>query len=108
MYLQVCPRAKSSSGRKNTVLLPMTLFTGWTNFHKTMTTMNSKQLMRLFAAVCLAALYTGCTTPASLKRSENKNTPAHFPRERDTVSAAATPYNKFFTDPNLVQLIDTA
>src|SRR6476661_6492525 len=106
MYLQAWLRAKNLSGRKNTVPSPMTWFMEWTNFHKTTTTtMNSKKFIRHFAVLTLIALYTGCTTPASLKRTENKNTPAHFPRQRDTVTIAATPYNKFFTDPNLTALI---
>ncbi len=70
--------------------------------------MNTKKIIRQLAVARMAALYMGCTTPAQLNRTESKKTPDHFLRERDTISAAKTPYSKFFTDPNLTLLIDSA
>jgi multidrug efflux system outer membrane protein len=70
--------------------------------------MNNKKIIRHIAVAFTAVCYFGCSTPALLKRTENKTTPAQFPRQRDTVSVAKIPYSKFFTDPNLTLLIDSA
>lgn len=56
--------------------------------------------------ICLAA--ASCKVPEISTRAENKVTPASFGTSEDTVNAATIEWRKFFTDQNLVTLIDTA
>lgn len=58
--------------------------------------------------VLICAAYTACKLPELAQRTENKNVPAAFSGAQDTVSTASIQWRKFFTDPNLVNLIDTA
>ncbi|WP_029280100.1 TolC family protein [Pedobacter borealis] len=58
--------------------------------------------------VLICAAYTACKLPEVAQRTENKNVPAAFSGAQDTVSTASIQWRKFFTDPNLVNLIDTA
>ncbi len=58
--------------------------------------------------VLICAAYTACKLPEVAQRTENKNVPAAFSAAQDTVSTASIQWRKFFTDPNLVNLIDTA
>jgi multidrug efflux system outer membrane protein len=50
----------------------------------------------------------GCKVPAVVQRTENRSVPQTFTGGSDTTNMAATPWRNFFTDPNLVRLIDTA
>ena len=56
--------------------------------------------------LCLAM--ASCKVPAVMQATENKTVPASFGSSGDTANTAAVPWRKFFTDPNLVSLIDTA
>ena len=56
--------------------------------------------------VCLAN--ASCKVPAIVQTTENKSTPGSFANGRDTVSMATIQWRNFFTDQNLVNLIDTA
>ncbi|MGC4103037.1 TolC family protein [Ferruginibacter sp.] len=56
--------------------------------------------------VCLAA--ASCKVPAVVQQTENKTTPAAYNTSTDSTNSAATSWKTFFTDPNLVNLIDTA
>lgn len=58
--------------------------------------------------VLICAAYTACKLPEVAQRTENKNVPAAFNGTQDTVSTASIQWRNFFTDPNLVNLIDTA
>ncbi|ARS39391.1 RND transporter [Sphingobacteriaceae bacterium GW460-11-11-14-LB5] len=58
--------------------------------------------------VLICAAYTACRLPEVAQRTENKNVPVAFGSAQDTVSTASIQWRKFFTDPNLVNLIDTA
>ncbi|QNN44038.1 TolC family protein [Pedobacter roseus] len=58
--------------------------------------------------VLICAAYTACKLPEVAQRSENKNVPAAFNGSQDTVNTASIKWRNFFTDPNLVNLIDTA
>ena len=50
---------------------------------------------------CICLAYAACKTPVLTGRTENKTVPASF-------NSGAIKWNTFFTDPNLVALIDTA
>lgn len=57
---------------------------------------------------CICLAYAACKTPVLTSRTENKTVPASFNNSQDTVTAAAIKWSAYFTDPNLVALIDTA
>ncbi len=58
------------------------------------------------AYVCLAI--AGCKVPALVEVHENKSVPTSYNDKQDTTNIAAIPYRQFFTDKNLVSLIDSA
>lgn len=56
--------------------------------------------------ICLTA--ASCRIPEISTRAENKVTPASFGTSGDTANTATIEWRQFFTDQNLVTLIDTA
>jgi len=59
-------------------------------------------------SIVLAAA-AGCKAPALTTASENRSTPASWgSNTQDTTNTSTLPWRSFFTDPNLVTLIDTA
>ena len=57
---------------------------------------------------CLSLLYTACTGPLLIQKTEDKTVPASFYNSRDTINTAKVKWKEFFTDPYLTVLIDTA
>ncbi|AXY75516.1 TolC family protein [Paraflavitalea soli] len=64
------------------------------------------RIVQSIALVCLAA--ASCKVPVVSQRSENNAVPAAYAGGTDTTNTASLPWRSFFTDPNLVNLIDTA
>ncbi|OQP44527.1 RND transporter [Niastella yeongjuensis] len=58
------------------------------------------------AYLCLAI--AGCKVPAYVEVHESKSVPGSYDNKQDTTNIAALPYRSFFTDQNLVSLIDSA
>jgi len=58
--------------------------------------------------IWLCVAYTACKIPEVAQRTENKNVPASFGTTTDTLNSATVQWRRFFTDPDLVNLIDTA
>lgn len=56
----------------------------------------------------LCLLWTACTGPSAVERSEIKTTPETFNGSRDTVNTGRVHWKEFFKDPYLIALIDTA
>jgi len=56
--------------------------------------------------ICLAAV--SCKVPAVTQRVENRSVPGSYSNNSDTTNTGALPWRNFFSDPNLVNLIDTA
>ncbi|ETZ23892.1 TolC family protein [Pedobacter sp. V48] len=56
--------------------------------------------------ICLAI--ASCKVPAFMQSAENRSVPESYNNDRDTTNVAALEWKRFFTDPNLVNLIDTA
>ncbi len=56
----------------------------------------------------MCAIYSACKVPEFAQRDENKNVPLSFSTSQDTLSSGKVQWRQFFTDPNLVSLIDTA
>jgi NodT family efflux transporter outer membrane factor (OMF) lipoprotein len=60
------------------------------------------------AGLLALVLVTGCKAPAIVEQAANTTVPAAYGTGSDTVNTAAVQWRNFFTDPNLVNLIDTA
>lgn len=58
--------------------------------------------------VLICAAYTACKLPEVAQRNENKNVPASFSHSQDSLNSASIQWRKFFVDPHLIDLIDTA
>ncbi|KQR67269.1 TolC family protein [Pedobacter sp. Leaf176] len=58
------------------------------------------------AMICAA--YSACKVPEFAQRNENKNVPVAFSNAQDSTNTGKVQWRQFFTDPNLVSLIDTA
>lgn len=64
---------------------------------------------RTIAGVLITGLLiAGCKVPAIIEQSENRTVPTVYTNSSDTTNIAAVQWRSFFTDPNLVNLIDTA
>jgi multidrug efflux system outer membrane protein len=59
-----------------------------------------------FLSICLFIL--SCKVPDLMQVTENKSVPTSYVDGRDTTNIAGTAWRSFFTDENLVNLIDTA
>ena len=72
--------------------------------------MNTKNKLNYITISCILLLVTACSLPPSLvHRTENKNTPARYVNgTQDSTNTAKVQWRKFFTDPHLAALIDTA
>lgn len=70
--------------------------------------MFKNNLYKGLGLVLICAAYTACKLPEVTQRAENKNVPVSFSGSQDTVSTAGIQWRNFFTDPNLINLIDTA
>ncbi|MBS1949453.1 MAG: TolC family protein [Bacteroidetes bacterium] len=64
---------------------------------------------KLIAAGCLTMLAAACSVPPLVQRNENKNVPQTFRGSTDSLNTVQTvKWKKFFSDPDLTALIDTA
>lgn len=52
--------------------------------------------------------FAGCKAPAVTVRAENKAVPVSYGTSSDTTNVGALPWKNYFSDPDLVNLIDTA
>ncbi|MCX2575285.1 TolC family protein [Pedobacter sandarakinus] len=57
---------------------------------------------------CVCAIYSACKIPDVAQREAHKMVPGSYSNSADTVNSAKMNWRTFFTDPNLVALIDTA
>lgn len=83
----------------------------WINFLKlkvmmTMT-MHKQSILKYLGITCIAFMYTACA-PTLVKKTENSEVPASFNGSQDSTNTAKIQWRDFFTDPNLIALIDTA
>ncbi len=56
---------------------------------------------------CVSLIFTACT-PTIIPRQENTTTPVSFNNSQDTTNTASIKWKDYFTDPNLITLIDIA
>lgn len=62
----------------------------------------------ILGSVALALAMASCKVPAITQLTENKNVPSAYSTSLDTVNSANVQWRTFFTDKNLIALIDTA
>lgn len=73
--------------------------------------MSTRKIINFSSLTCTFLLVASCSLPPSLvRRTENKKTPAGYKDQPQdsTSNTAQVKWNEFFTDPNLIALIDTA
>ena len=71
--------------------------------------MRKHNIYKYAAAAVIALSVTACKLPETVKRDENKNVPAAFANgSTSDANSAKTKWKEYFTDPNLIALIDTA
>ena len=71
--------------------------------------MYNKNIKLTFALISILFLFGSCRIPKVAQRSENRTTPSTYTdTPTDTVNTGVLGWRMFFTDSNLVRLIDTA
>lgn len=60
------------------------------------------------ALVFISLLFWGCKTPGNAIKTENKSVPASYNSSQDSINTAKINWKKYFSDPSLIALIDTA
>lgn len=72
--------------------------------------MTNRRKIQWVIAFSLSAAVTGCKVPKATQIQENKFVPKQYTdvAQSDTMNSASVKWREFFTDPNLVVLIDTA
>ena len=60
------------------------------------------------SAILLGLTFAGCKVPAITEQTPRTSLPERYGSSNDSINIAALPWRSFFTDPNLVSLIDTA
>ncbi|TGE08136.1 TolC family protein [Hymenobacter fodinae] len=72
--------------------------------------MLKRRIYQGLSAACLALAVAACKAPELVERKVNRTVPASYgtASTKDTASTATGQWKSFFTDPNLVALIDTA
>src|ERR1700740_1876695 len=70
---------------------------------------HTKKIIIYAGIIGISLLYTACSLPNFGRKTENKTVPASYNNSKDSANnTAKTKWKDFFTDPNLVTLIDTA
>lgn len=60
------------------------------------------------ALICFSALLSGCITPKTPVRTENRSVPLSYNTSNDSTNIASLNWRQYFNDENLIALIDTA
>lgn len=71
-------------------------------------TMSKSKIQKYAVVVGLCLAIASCKVPSAVTSTEKKPMPESFGKSSDTTNTAAVQWRKFFTDPNLVALIDQA
>ncbi len=70
-------------------------------------TMNRKGLIRISIMVLISLGLNACVPELTI-REPNRDTPESFPDHQDSVNTAEIDWKSYFSDPDLIALIDTA
>jgi NodT family efflux transporter outer membrane factor (OMF) lipoprotein len=65
-------------------------------------------IYKFLGITCISLAYAACKLPVLVEKAENKTVPANYNNSQDTVNSGAMKWREYFTDPNLIALIDTA
>lgn len=67
-----------------------------------------KNIYKYIGLSLLSFTYTACKLPNLTGKTEDKTVPASYANSKDTVNIAELKWKTYFTDPDLITLIDTA
>ncbi|MFD1187119.1 TolC family protein [Pontibacter rugosus] len=70
--------------------------------------MLKKIIYKCLGVACLSLTVTACVTPSAVERTANTTVPARYNNSQDSTNTATILWKEYFTDSNLVALIDTA
>lgn len=70
--------------------------------------MFKRNIYKCVGLLIICATYSACKVPDFAQRDEQKNLPMGFNNSSDSTNTGKIQWKQFFTDPNLVSLIDTA
>lgn len=70
--------------------------------------MKTKVIYKTVLIIIMVGVMWGCKTPHNLFKMENKTVPASYKTAADTANIARINWKQYFTDTNLIALIDTA
>lgn len=70
--------------------------------------MRNKRILNWVGITLLALIYTGCSVPPMVHRTENRTVPVGYNNSQDSTNTARLSWKNYFTDPYLTALIDTA
>lgn len=60
------------------------------------------------SAICILLMFGSCQIPQSMVRTVNRKLPASYTTSDDTTGIGVISWKEYYSDPNLVALIDTA
>ena len=67
---------------------------------------NMRYLCIVLLCICLSVI--SCKLPEITQAAENRTVPQSYNDKQDTINTSTVQWKRFFTDPNLLNLIDTA
>ena len=70
--------------------------------------MYKHKIYKCISLLSISLAIASCKIPAFVQSVENKSVPESYTNNKDTANMAALDWKSFFTDPKLVNLIDTA
>lgn len=70
--------------------------------------MRNKLIIKGIWVSVFFVLYTACNTPGVTQKKENRTVPVAYGNTKDSINDGQMKWKEFFTDSNLVALIDTA
>lgn len=70
--------------------------------------MNGNKTNFLLIVIGLTISASSCKIPDGVSKVENKNIPTTFDSSQDSLNSGTIQWRQFFSDPNLIALIDTA
>ena len=75
---------------------------------RTMIKINRNRAFKYLAMVCFVLNISGCTPELTNSKSVDTSTPEQYGHSKDTLNSAQMNWKEYFSDSNLVALIDTA
>ncbi|GAB3698141.1 TolC family protein [Spirosoma flavus] len=70
--------------------------------------MTKKLIANGLGIIVITLMSVSCSVPRLIQKTENRAVPASYNNSQDSTNSAKTAWRAYFTDPNLITLIDTA